>query len=830
MNETKFARSRRAAVIGLMLQLAAFATCLVLAFASGSAGIASLAWFILGGAPIWFVTLLVQRQKELAELERLDYEELRREKAGMAGEALFETGGAGVLGFQVAENRLEWMQRWLSPAFALMVAAYLALMGWRLWRLAPLAIMVQESGGLAHLPIVLTVLAVLMLLLFLMSRYAAGLGRVAGWQMLRACGSYCFACAIAAAALLAALTVYWYAGTPVWEQWFVRIVPLLMMLLAAEAVVNTVLNIYRPRKAGAESRAAFDSRLLGLFSEPGGIAASIADAVNYQFGFEITRTWFYQLLQRAFVPLIWVGGLALWALSMMVIVYPGEHAVVERWGRQTNAATPWGPGVHFKAPWPIDVAYRFPTGRLQEMLVGYKDFDARPEPEEPMRDGRPEVVLWSQEQHRGLYHFEFIISPKADEAGPATQPAAIELRPALVDDVSERSQSVPVNMIRMVASVQYKIAADRLAEYTQQVAEPQGTLRNIAWGELVKFSASQNIDTLLGGEAGTFNELLRERIATRADELKLGIDVVYVGLYNLHPETTVAEAYRGVIDADQQRTNFIREALIYENQALAAAAGDKGRARGFVLALDQLKDAERNAVEAEQVLGEGGQREGQDASRTQQLEAAILPLRPLFENRAVLEEQLRRAEQSQQSIEQEFEAGVGSNVALRARAGGAVNAARGRLVEAEREINDALAPIRQQWSGDDAAFSAAVRMAQARAKRALWTQYLVREISALEGAAAAKLAQAQAERWDIETQAEAQVRTVQIQGDTFRAAPEVYKIRMYYATLADGLRNARKFFLAFDQEGRDVMTRIVADDEGSVGDIADMNIPSSANP
>ena len=57
---------------------------------------------------------------------------------------------------------------------------------------------------------------------------------------------------------------------------------------------------------------------LQSIAEPGRIGSSIADALNYQFGFEVSKTWFYQLLSRACVPLIIFGGLAAfgsWARS-----------------------------------------------------------------------------------------------------------------------------------------------------------------------------------------------------------------------------------------------------------------------------------------------------------------------------------------------------------------------------------------------------------------------------------------------------------------------------------------------------------------------------------
>lgn len=814
MSESKHARSRRAALLGLLLQLAAFGVVATLHVVSGSIGALYLAWLLLGGAPLWFATLLVQRQRELAALELLDFEELRREKSATGGgEAMFGAEGAGALGYQAADTRLRWMLRWLLPVFALITGLYLLFFGYQLWRTAGARFVFAADAPLQNLPITLTVLAVLMLLMFLMSRYAAGLGRVAEWHLLRACGSYAFACAIAAAALLAALAAHWYGGFPQWERYFAYSVPVLMALLAAEILINVTADLYRPRKPGVEPRAAFDSRVLGLFSEPGGIANSIAEAINYQFGFEVSQSWFYQLLQRAFVPLLGAGALTLWLLTSVVIVSPSEHALIERWGRPLNPDKPLGPGLHFKMPDPIDIAYRYPTGVLHEMLIGYRDFDAQPK-EDPDRDpNKPEVVLWSQEQHQGLSHFDFLIYPKDSGKAPAaSRPAA---QPDVVADVAETSQSVAVNAVRMVVSVQFKIAADRLAEYVAQVESPETTLRNIAWAEVVKSSATHTIDQLLGDAAGSLGEILKQRIAARAAEYKLGLDVVYVGVFNVHPDPTVAEAYRGVIDADQQRVGSIREALVAENQTLSSAAGDKRKARAFVLAIDEFNAAERAAQDAEAQL------DGASSSIIEQLRATIDPLRPMLQDRAAAHEQLRRAEQAGQAIALEFEAGIGSNLRLRARAAEAAAVARAAFDKTEAELNEAIARLRSPTGATAEQLAAIVRVVKAEVARELWTQHLARDIAALEGAAAAKLSQGQAERWELEMRAESDLKSIQALSGSYRAAPNIFRAREYFESFAVGLQDKRKFVLGVDPNGRDLKIRVNSEDEASA-DITEM--------
>ena len=298
MAETSHARSRRAALIGLVLQIITALAAFGLSRWVGSTALNMLSLYLVGGIPIWFVVLLVFRQHELAALEALDLEELRREKqATGGGEAIFDEGGGGGLGFMVAKTRLEWMQRWLIPTFGFLTAVYLIAVGILSW-VAFGDVAVHEWPRLSAVELALVLVSLLMLLMFFFARYTSGMARVERWQLLRGCGSYMLGNAVVALAILVCLGVYLYQGTTSWERVLTYAIPTIMLLLGIETLINFLLDIYRPRTPGVEPRACFDSRLLGLISEPGGIAHSLAEAINYQFGFKVSQTWFYLLLQR----------------------------------------------------------------------------------------------------------------------------------------------------------------------------------------------------------------------------------------------------------------------------------------------------------------------------------------------------------------------------------------------------------------------------------------------------------------------------------------------------------------------------------------------------
>src|ERR1035437_9631927 len=105
----------------------------------------------------------------------------------------------------------------------------------------------------------------------------------------------------------------------------------------------------------AERRYSHDSRVLSLIASPESIGHSIAEALNYQFGFQVSSTWFYKLLQRAFIPLALIGTMILWGLSGLIIVDEGQEYVVLRWGQPSpkRVLTPRN-APYLIWPWPIE--------------------------------------------------------------------------------------------------------------------------------------------------------------------------------------------------------------------------------------------------------------------------------------------------------------------------------------------------------------------------------------------------------------------------------------------------------------------------------------------
>ena len=149
-----------------------------------------------------------------------------------------------------------------------------------------------------HASLSMLVMAGVAFVSFLFSRYVGGMTREPEYQLLKSGSIYLFANALVCLLLTICLGLV-SSGILVPERVLAIAVRYLLVVLGLEFLVNFVLGFYRPRVSAEVFRPAFESRLIGLVSEPGGIAKSIAEAVNYQFGFEVSTTWFYKMLERA---------------------------------------------------------------------------------------------------------------------------------------------------------------------------------------------------------------------------------------------------------------------------------------------------------------------------------------------------------------------------------------------------------------------------------------------------------------------------------------------------------------------------------------------------
>ena len=252
---------------------------------AGLVGILFLGIGVLVAAVSWFQMRLEDRER----LEKLEFDELAKTHGGSA---LFETRDAEVF---PAQRSREQFERFFVPAFTVLLFLLKAGGAYFVWRWMSQSTTVAE---VTQAPAGLGLFAVIALILFLLGRFSATIARLERHRLLRPAASYllfnAFLCLVVALGLVGV-----WAGFPKTDFYVAHALCILLGLVALETLVQLVLEVYRPRVKGKVERPLYESRLVGLLGQPEGLVTTAAQALDYQFGFKVSETWFYRFFEQA---------------------------------------------------------------------------------------------------------------------------------------------------------------------------------------------------------------------------------------------------------------------------------------------------------------------------------------------------------------------------------------------------------------------------------------------------------------------------------------------------------------------------------------------------
>ncbi len=508
---------------------------LVSRYANSAAGQIG-ALFLGVGFLVAAVCSFQMRLKKREHLEKMEFDELRKAPAGAA---LF-TQEAETFPARRARAQFE---RYFIPAFAVVAAVLQGLasvLGWK-WLAG------ATPPQAAQVAITMALWAMFALVFFILGKFTAGIARLENQRLLRPAASYLLLGAFIGFLVAVAEAAVMFDFLQV-DLIVARVFCVLLGLVAAEILLNLLLEIYRPRLKGQEVRLLYESRVIGLLGQPGGLITTAAQALDYQFGFKVSQTWLYQFLEKALAWLILLQLSVLFASTTLVIVQPQEQMLLERFGLPVQGREVLEPGLHVKWPWPIDKAYSYSTREIHTFYIGFI-----PDPELD----KDKTIVWTRAHSKEEFNL-LVASRERLSADNANGPSA--------------DQAVPVNLLSVNIPVQYRIRELRAWAYNH--ANAAQLLENLANREMVRYLVNVDMDDIMGPGRLKAAEQLRQRLQARADENKLGVEVVFVGLQGIHPPVKVAGAYEEVIGAMQEKETNILAAQAYFNEKIPVASAD----------------------------------------------------------------------------------------------------------------------------------------------------------------------------------------------------------------------------------------------------------------
>jgi len=524
--------TRKNGLINLVALLAVSICAFIVARASNSIAGKVSTIFLGLGALVAAVSWFQMRLEENERLEKMEFDELTRSKGGSN---LFESKDTE--GFPAQRSR-EQFERFFVPVFTGLVLIIEAVSAYLLWRGFSTEQFVIE---LKQPTTLLAFFAAFALGLFLFGKFSATYARLennrllrpgAGWVLLGA-----YLCAVVGLGTVGVL-----AGYPKSDYYIAKILVVLLGLVALETLINLILEIYRPRVKGKVSRPLYESRLVGLLGQPEGLITTAAQALDYQFGFKVSETWFYRFFERYLGVIVLLQVAAFFLSSTMVFIEPGEQALIEHFGQRSNVVL--GPGGHLKWPWPIDRIYRFRTEEIRSLIVG-----SQPDP----NAANQPTVLWT--------------TPHAKEEN-----FVVANRDQNLLSTNEVAATPAVSLLTVSIPVQFQIT--NLVDWVYQVENATNLLDDVATREVVRYLAGADFNEIMSSERGSAADTLRQRIQDAADTNHLGIKIVFVGLQDIHPPLKVAGDYEKVVGAEQSKFAAILDAQAddIKTNALAGAS------------------------------------------------------------------------------------------------------------------------------------------------------------------------------------------------------------------------------------------------------------------
>jgi membrane protease subunit HflK len=538
------------------------------------------ATYVLAGVPIWIGLTLLFHHHRLERIEALEADELQATR-GESAAALFERDGA-----QVAARRLRFMHTWLMPGISLVVAlSYVALawfwIGWFRMNEDPNVDIGRFSVG-DQLGWQLAIAIVLALVAFIFSRFVAGMSKQPAWANLRGGAGAMVGSALLLLAIAIGIVFHFFQKPQVIEG-IAYGLSFFMIAVAAEIVLNFIVNLYRPRRQGETPRPAFDSRVLSLFAAPDSIVRSINEAVNYQFGFDITSSWGYQLLLRSFGKLVVLGCVVLVGMSCLAVIEPGKQALRLRFGKPVGDV--YEQTALLKLPWPFESVAVYDVSAVRELPIGNN----------PAKKAK--YLAWGDEGALDPQRNVWIVA-----ASTKRQALGATLTPTTSTATSGTGLADQFALIDSDLILKYRVRDGKLREYLEFCNDAKlrrGTLnmreralRNLAMREVTQYLSMQPLNDLLSGGTTSHSLEIQKRIQDRFDSMNTGVEVISVAVPRLQPPGAEAEKFLEPSIAVQNSRKEVEQMRSSVETTMTALLGSRELAKEAVAAILKLREIE----------------------------------------------------------------------------------------------------------------------------------------------------------------------------------------------------------------------------------------------
>lgn len=345
-----------------------------------------------------------------------------------------------------------------------------------------------------------------------------------------------------------------------WGVQFERLAALLVVVVAIELILRSAATLFIPFAPIEDQRSLADSSLAGFLRLALPNFRAVNEAVQSQFGIDLSRSFALAFMRRAAVPTAFGLGIFAWAVTGVTAVGVNERDIYERFGVPAEV---FGPGLHVHLPWPFGIMRNVEFGVVHEIPIVVSPTDSAAAPAGPAE---------STDQPGELVSAEAPAPASADRLWDATHPSEASYLIASEERGQQSFQIANIDL-RVVYRIGLSDAAAKDAAYS--VASPQAFIQAAAGELLVRYFARYTLIDVLGQSREAFANDFRTGLQTELDRMSTGIEAIAVVVEAIHPPPGAASAYHNVQAAEilaMSRISFERADAVRKEKAAEQAA------------------------------------------------------------------------------------------------------------------------------------------------------------------------------------------------------------------------------------------------------------------
>ena len=348
-----------------------------------------------------------------------------------------------------------------------------------------------------------------------------------------------------------------------------RLAALLVVVVAFELVLRSAATLFIPFAPIDDQRSLADSSLAGFLRLALPNFQTVNEAVQSQFGIDLSRSFALAFLRKAAVPTAFGLGIFAWAVTGVTAVGVNERDIYEKFGVPVEV---FGPGLHMHLPWPFGIMRSVELGVVHEIPIVVSS------------SGSVAGAAEAADQASELVPAEAPAPASADRLWDATHPSEASYLIASEERGRQSFQIANIDL-RVVYRIGLSDAAAKDAAYS--VASPEAVIQAATGELLVRYFARYALSDVLGQSREAFANEFRTALQTEMDRMSTGIEAIAVVVEAIHPPPGAASAYHNVqaaeilsksrisferADAIRKQKSAEQTALVERNQANAAAA------------------------------------------------------------------------------------------------------------------------------------------------------------------------------------------------------------------------------------------------------------------